>query len=307
MSVTDTGSDRFAAAARPARRGDTASARFWERLRQVVGAPRLQREEAQAIESIGRPVSTGRRVAVAAVRGGAGATTVAALLALTYATYRSDPVLAVDGIAELGTLAARLGVPEADGAAVQTTLGPSLPTEFADVADRLPEGIGGLRILPAPAPGTDPAEQIEIAGALSRFFGVAVLDRGPAGAGRHAALDALAVAHAAVLVCPASVDGLRALDLAVADLRYEAGEDATARLTAVLVSHNPANEGLDIPRAVAAARSPGVAVLHLDYDRHLAAGAPLVAASIAAATRRTAVAVGARTLHRARQAPRAGL
>ena len=51
-----------------------------------------------------QPVTTGRVVAVTCIRGGAGKSTVSALLGRTLNHYRHDPVLHVEADAALGTL-----------------------------------------------------------------------------------------------------------------------------------------------------------------------------------------------------------
>ena len=68
---------------------------------------------AEAAAGAQLPVTTGRRIAVVGSRGGAGRTTMAALLASVYAAMRADAVAAVDNAPESGTLGHRLGVADA--------------------------------------------------------------------------------------------------------------------------------------------------------------------------------------------------
>lgn len=83
------------------------------------------------------PVTTGRRIAVVGTRGGAGKTTVAALLARIYAAMRSDTIAAVDLAPGAGTLGLRLGVPHA----------PPLETAAARLQAGTPESLRGLTAL----------------------------------------------------------------------------------------------------------------------------------------------------------------
>ena len=66
-------------------------------------------EVTRIAEVLQQPVTTGRQIAVTSIRGGAGKTTVAALLGTTYAHYRQDPVLLVEADPALGSLPLRLG------------------------------------------------------------------------------------------------------------------------------------------------------------------------------------------------------
>jgi Mrp family chromosome partitioning ATPase len=70
----------------------------------------LQAAEARTRAALALPVSTCRRIAVVSVRGGAGKTTLAALLGMALAEHREDRVLAVDADAVLGSLPMRLGM-----------------------------------------------------------------------------------------------------------------------------------------------------------------------------------------------------
>ena len=83
------------------------------------------------------PVTTGRRIAVVGTRGGAGKTTVAALLARIYAAMRTDTVAAVDLAPGAGTLGLRLGVPHA----------PPLETAAARLRSGTPDSLRGLAAL----------------------------------------------------------------------------------------------------------------------------------------------------------------
>jgi MinD-like ATPase involved in chromosome partitioning or flagellar assembly len=82
---------------------DPVGRRAVQRVREVlgVGATREVREATARAELLRQPVTTIRRLAVLSVRGGAGKTTVATLLATTLAGSRPDRVLAVDAAGRL--------------------------------------------------------------------------------------------------------------------------------------------------------------------------------------------------------------
>ncbi|WP_461170428.1 nucleotide-binding protein [Arthrobacter sp. Z1-15] len=92
---------------------------------------------AEAAAGTQLPVTTGRRIAVVGTRGGAGKTTVSALLARIYAAMRTDTVAAVDLAPGAGTLGLRLGVPHA----------PPLETAAARLRTGTPDSLRGLAAL----------------------------------------------------------------------------------------------------------------------------------------------------------------
>src|SRR5690606_33295762 len=91
--------------------GDPLVRRLGQGVRRAVGGgSRDAREMAAFTELMQRQVPSTRQIAVASVRGGAGKTTMAALVATELARHRPDRVLAADADAELGSLPLRLGV-----------------------------------------------------------------------------------------------------------------------------------------------------------------------------------------------------
>ena len=117
----------------------------------LVTTTRATRELAELAEAAQAPVTTGRRIAVVSVRGGAGRSTVTALLGSVFAARRADHVLVADADPDHGSLAWRLGVAERDGLA---SLAPRLLAArgLADLDALLPRARrGGLRMLPGRA------------------------------------------------------------------------------------------------------------------------------------------------------------
>jgi MinD-like ATPase involved in chromosome partitioning or flagellar assembly len=261
---------------RTRRHRDPPAQRATRAIRRVlgVGTSREVREAAAYAEQLQQPVTTVRRIAVLSVRGGAGKTTVATLLATALAGGRNDRVLAVDAAPGLGSLALRAGVSSLQSV---TALSRAAPLRnFEEAEPHLGRADSGLWLLTGspddagePDPPT-PTYQAAVA-ALSRFFAVLVTDCGP-GTSSGLNREILADAHALALVTPATVDGLVSAYSALSWLRRPPAGLA-ARTIVVLVNHSPHVDGVDLKRGSRALASQGVRVARFPYDRSLAAGA----------------------------------
>ncbi|WP_309081187.1 hypothetical protein [Zhihengliuella sp.] len=261
------------------------------------------------------PVATGRRVAVFATRGGAGATTTAVLLARFFSAARPDRVAILDAAEEHGTLGLRLGAVRGSGGPatlaglLPATTGGNLPT--AEELDGLLGHAAG-NLAATASPGADAsADQSahEIPGSLlreacatiSRYFALTIVDC-PTGVLRPATGAALADAHAAVWVVPGTLSGVEdaMARLAAPTLR---GLAASGRLLLVVAQQDRAAA---VPASVHVRRfnELGYEAHVLGYDAHLAAGAR-IRAGLLGAERRTALArLAARVLEVANTAPR---
>jgi MinD-like ATPase involved in chromosome partitioning or flagellar assembly len=244
----------------------------------LVSTTRATRELAELAEAVQAPVTTGRRIAVVSVRGGAGRSTVTALLGSVFAARRGDHVLAADADPDHGSLAWRLGLREREPLPV---LAPRLLAArgVGELDPLLPRTAVGLWMLPG-APGGPPAVARDVTRALSRFFAVCVTDCGRGLEGPGTA-EVLAEAHAAVLVAPATPDGVRSTRAGLSRL-------PAALLSRVAVVLSTADRGgraaLDLGAARAALAATGAPVVVLPYDRHLAAGTPIAPKRLAEAT-----------------------
>lgn len=278
----------------------------------------------ELLEAVRRPVTTGRRIAVTGVRGGVGTTTVALLMASVLANRRDDPILAVDADQEFSTLLWRAR-PELVSPEPDRESDPSAQTGGLDQLEALvPRTPQGLWMLPAPA--TDFAEGRRSAGSASgtdqavppglprefglyrefgRFFGVTVFDCGSGLTGPRTQTQGRAgsSAHAAVLVAAATVDGVRAAHQTLTGLqsRTDQPHEPLAHLMVALVSRTPSTEGLDVRAAVRSLEEFGPSVVHLPYDRHLAAGARVDLTRLAEPTLLAATDLAGRVLGLARQ------
>lgn len=282
------------------RRGDPPLRRVRRAVRALVasaahdGASRT--ETARAIQ---QPVTTGRQIAVGSIRGGAGKSTVAALLALTFAHYRSDPVLAVEADGVLGTLPARLGAREVRWSCSDIAGVIDASTPLANVTGYLVPFHGGW-LLPG-SRGTvtrnrlDPKAYYMAMASLRRHFGVTVVDCEtlPTDVARYA----LSSTQARVLTAPATIEGVAGTRLILDWL--DTLDPAMLPTTVVALVHTSPDMAVDTAKAVRHLEVRGAAVVPVPYDRSLAAGGPIRTARLARATRDAAARLAAATMDRA--------
>jgi len=233
-------------------------------LRRVLRASSAARLRAVAedLRRVAQPVTTCRRIVVGGVGNGAGATTLAALLGLAFATHRRDLTLAVDASAGGGSLAYRLGDVPAWSHQDLASLAGQLDVNQAGQTVR---SRGQLSVLPH-LPGTAIDDYWTVSAALTRFCAVSVVDGGvsaPGGIGYPGG------AHAMVLAIPATMDSVRTA------LAWFAGAPPQVRCRAVPVLVGDVSAGG--LRRTATVRALGVEVpaACLPYDHGLAAAAPV--------------------------------
>jgi MinD-like ATPase involved in chromosome partitioning or flagellar assembly len=271
------------------RHGDPLARRVGRGMRRAVGARAAQavREQEAAAGILGQAVSSCRRIAVTSIRGGAGKTTVTALVARTIAAHRGDRTLVLDADPSLGSLPLRLGVN-----AERTYRGAStLPTW--DAAQAYLTQAGERLWVASASSSRTLADELTLAeyqtaqGELSRYFGVCLVDCGP-GLTSDLHQGILASAHAQILIVPATADG--ALSTRSALDWFHRGPYAALlqRTLVVLVTHTPHADG-DLTRSRALLAAEGLPVIHLPYDRHLAAGTSVDPALLAESSQATAV------------------
>ncbi|WP_406251315.1 MinD/ParA family protein [Streptomyces cyaneofuscatus] len=281
--------------ARRPQRGEPVAVRAARAVRRIVSssAAREVAELTRTAEALQQPVTTGRQIAVTSIRGGAGKTTVAALLGTAYAHYRQDPVLLVEADPALGSLPLRLGAE-------------TLRWTTADLADivepqmSLLDVTGYLVQLPENAwllPGSqgqigamlDTSTYERVMVALRRYFGVTVVDCETLPA--EVARVALSASQARVLAAPATLDGVTST---YAVLQWMQGLPRhMIDGTVVVLSSTVARLGIDVEAAAEKLRSTGAGVHVLPYDRHLAAGGVLRTELLARPTRLAATRLAA--------------
>ncbi|MFF0627612.1 hypothetical protein [Streptomyces sp. NPDC004296] len=283
------------------RRGDPLARRAGRALRRVFASSPAAETAAvtQAAYAIQQPVSSGRQIAVSSIRGGAGKSTVAALLALTFAHYRSDPVLAVEADPALGTLPHRLGAREVrwSGSDLAQILDPSML--ITDLTGYLLPFSGGGWLLPGSQGAIGTRLDIDtyrvVMTSLRRHFAATVVDCETLPA--EVARTALVTTQARVLVTPATPEGVAATRSV---LDWIGGlHPGLLPTTVVVLTHSSPDSGVDVRKAAAHLGAGGAAVLPLPYDRHLAAGGAIRSELLGARTREAAARIAAEVMDRA--------
>ncbi|MGA4865684.1 MinD/ParA family ATP-binding protein [Streptomyces lavendulocolor] len=285
----------LAAAGRKPRRGEPLATRALRAVRRTVSssAAREVAETTRTAETLQQPVTTGRQIAVTSIRGGAGKSTVAALLGLTYAHYRQDPVLLVEADPALGSLPLRLGAET-----LRWTTG-----DVAGIVEpqmSLLDVTGYLVQLPDNAwllPGSqgrigamlDTRAYERVMVALRRYFGVTVVDCETLPA--EVARVALSAAQARLLTTPATLEGIASTH-AVLQWMQGLPRHIIAGTVVVLTELVP-HTGLDLDEATRKLAATGASVQVLPYDRHLAAGGPIRTELLAHPTRQAATRLAA--------------
>lgn len=269
-------------------------------IRHAFGSSKQPRELEEVLAAVQAPVSTGHRLAVTSVRGGAGKTALSALLGSALAARRPDPVLAVDADPENGSLGWRLGV---GSALTLAGLAPGLHTasgqDLTNVAKLLPHTADGLWVAPGGSAG-QPTLARDITRALSRLFAVAVLDC-ETGMNTPSTSAVLSDAHAIVIVTPATPDGVRTTSAAV-DRIAASQTNALRRVVIALNTIDPAGlSALKLKAAEAAFARYQIPTIAMPYDRHVASGAIIEPGKLSESTFFAASRLAAAALGRARQ------
>ncbi len=277
------------------RHGERAWRRWGRGLRRLVGSTGDVRVRLEAIEGAQRPITTGRRIAVVSVRGGAGRSTVAALVAEALAGARADPVLALAVDGAHGSVAFRLGVLEDPAAAaLSERIRAGRNGGPAETVADLIRTPSGLRVL-SPGPGpTDPARTTELVRALSRVIGVTVIDC-PVGLADSRVQAVVADAHAVIMVAPNTVDGVRS----TRDLLAEVSGAAGRRIVLVVTELTADASRIHTSRAFTDAVDDGVVVVRLPFDRHLIDGGVIDRRKVGEPVRDTATRIASLALARA--------
>ncbi|WP_155884848.1 AAA family ATPase [Actinomadura flavalba] len=249
--------------------------------------------DADLAARIGAPVPSCRWIAVTSLRGGAGKSTMAALVAGVLRQYRDDRVIAVDADAGLGSLPLRLGAP---GTRTLRDLAAAPPGGWDATAAHLTRTPEGLWVLPAAVPGQvgddlDPDTFAAAAGRLGRYFATAVID---CGGGLVSPLHhrVLSAAHAQIFVTPGTADGAISAHAALSWFADQGYRDLLNRTVVVLVQSAPGAH-TDLRHAHEVLSHDGLRVVAVPHDRHLAAGNEIAPERVGAAARDAAVRIAA--------------
>jgi MinD-like ATPase involved in chromosome partitioning or flagellar assembly len=291
---------RLAVALGRPQHGDSVARRAGRSLRQITASPGQEVvEQTRLAQELQRPVATGRVIAVTSIRGGVGKSTVAALLGRTFNHYRHDPVLTLEADAALGTLPVRMGADTVRWSCrdLAQMLTPAM--QLTDIIGYLVPVADGGWLLPASqgrvGPPLDVATYRTVTLALRRYFAVTVVDSETLPG--EVARTAMDTAHARVVVAPMTAEGVHGTRQ-VLDWLAQLPHSALSTTVVALTAGSP-DSTLDAKTAATHLREPGVPVVAVPYDRHLAQGGPIHTAMLGRATRDAAVRLAAEALRRA--------
>jgi MinD-like ATPase involved in chromosome partitioning or flagellar assembly len=281
--------------------GDPLVRRMSRGVRRAVGAAAANdvRQAADVEAVLNRPIPSCRQIAVTSIRGGAGKTTVAGLTATVIAQYRQDRTLAIDADSGLGSLPLRMGVGPQRSLHDLTS---AQPRSFEEASRYLAQTTDGLWVLSGTAGGRI-AGELDLgtfraaAGAMSRYFAATVIDCG-AGLLPELQRGIMADAHAQVMVTPGTVDGALSAHGALEWQARNGFDHLLPRTVIAFVTHTP-HVDADLGRAAQMLSSGGLPVVHIPYDRHLAAGTSVESARIGHETRAAVIRIAVEAFARA--------
>jgi MinD-like ATPase involved in chromosome partitioning or flagellar assembly len=270
----------------------------WRRTVRTTGSawrssrpPRDAQRRPELIQRTRRPLSRSHQVAVLALKGGVGRTTIAALLGLTLAEHRDDRVVVLDATPAGGTLADRLTGPTDLG--IRDLLDRFDEVRTLDDIDRFSGVVGSLRVLAsdqdlARNTALNSLDYERVCLLLQRHFPVLITD----GATGPALPGTLALAQSVVVVGSLTVDGAGSAGRTLDWLVGQGYRDAAARAVLVL-DGDRVSDGIDAARLRAHFASRYRAVVELPHDPHLAQGGRIEAGALAAGTREAALELAA--------------
>jgi len=253
----------------------------------LIGGGGAPTDQVDALARLQTPLPTGRRVVVTGAHGGAGASTVALLLADTVHLYRPDGVVLLDASGHTGGLLSRL-----PRAPTMSVAGADKHLSAGDIEAVVKPHQRPMRAVLTPASNAHVAARV--AARLQRRVGISVVDVGthqparqhtdrsrndvtdptnptdPTESARGALIEG---ADAVVVVCENTVRGMLCVHAAVQD--YLANGFVDASIVVVIVERVP-HSGVTVTQARQEIhQSHDVTVADVPRDRHLAGGAHL--------------------------------
>jgi MinD-like ATPase involved in chromosome partitioning or flagellar assembly len=256
---------------------------------------RAERARHELEDRIAAPITGCRRVAVFTLKGGVGKTTTTVGLGSTFATYRADRVVAVDGSPDAGTLHAR--VRGGEGRSPRDLIaGASSLARYADVRANITQTPTGLEVVaatmdPSISEGFNENDYRKIAAILERFYSLILTDCGP-GALHSVIWPVLRQADQLVVVCAPSVDGARSASLTL-DWLEQHNFEKLARSAVVVLNAVRPKAAVNLAQLEEHFTRRCRAVVQVPFDRHLEAGAEITLAELSPATRDAWLRLGA--------------
>jgi putative peptide zinc metalloprotease protein len=250
------------------------------------GLSEAERRRRALVARVKTPVQGCRKVAVISRKGGVGKTTTTLMLGHTFATWRGDRVVALDGNPDAGSLGYR--VRRETTSTVTDLLKAGAVPRYADIRGFTSQAATRLEVV---ASDDDPhisqaigeAEYQEAIALLEHHYNLILLDTGT-GILDSATQGILRTAEQLVLVMAPSLDGARAASLTLDWLEQHGHGRLVAGAVAVLNQTRP--KGLiEVERVEEHFADRCRAVHRIPWDAHLEAGAQSGPDDLAEATR----------------------
>ena len=241
-----------------------------------AGPSVAERHAREQIATIKTPVRGSRTIAVVSTKGGVGKTTTTVNLGHTFAAYRGDRIVALDGNPDAGSLGYR--VRRETSATADDLLGEAEGiVRYSDLRSFTSQAVSRLEVIASPDdPGVSralgEAEYQRLIALLEHHYNLILVDCGT-GILDSANRGIVDVADQLVVVTSPSIDSTRATSYLLDWLQsHELGglvSDAVAVVNAV-----PRRKGLvDVTEVEGHFAQRCRAVVRIPWDRHLAAGA----------------------------------
>lgn len=232
----------------------------------------------QLVAQAQRPLSGCYRIALLSLKGGVGKTTVTAALGATFASLRSDRVVAVDANPDRGTLSQK--VPLETPATVRHLLRDAEGIEaYSDVRAYTSQGPSRLEVLasesdPAVSEAFSSEDYARALQLLERFYCLVLTDCGT-GLMHSTTAAVLSKADALVVISSGSVDGARSASATLDWLDAHGHDDMVRNAVVVINAVRPRSGRVDLTKVVDHFSRRCRAVRQLPFDPHLEEGAEI--------------------------------
>ncbi|MTV27542.1 MinD/ParA family protein [Nitriliruptoraceae bacterium ZYF776] len=238
------------------------------------GVSDAEQRDRDRIDRIRTPVSGCRKIAVVSRKGGVGKTTTTLMLGHTFAQYRGDRVVALDGNPDAGSLGYR--VRRETTSTVTSLLQAGLLERYADIRAHTSQAASRLEVVasdddPRVTEAMGEKEYRQAILQLERHYNLVMLDTGT-GVLDSATQGILRVADQLVLVLAPSIDGARAASLTL-DWMVEHGLRDMVEGSVAVINQTDGRSIVEVDRIEQHFAERCRATQRIPWDRHLGAGA----------------------------------
>jgi putative peptide zinc metalloprotease protein len=240
-----------------------------------LGPSRAELRENELIARVKAPVSGCRRIVVISRKGGVGKTTTALMLGHTFASYRGDRVVALDGNPDAGSLGYRVRRETAETVTGLLSDRDRI-NRYADIRAYTSQAPTRLEVIasddnPRISHALGESQYKTVVSLLERHYNLILLDTGT-GILHSATRGILDLADQIVLVMPPSLDGARASSLTF-DWLDQHGYGTLVKGSVAIINGLRGGGLVELERVDEHFRRRCRAVVRIPWDQHLQAGA----------------------------------